>query len=220
MKSMDDNREKLRELTEKIQIGDSDEGAEALQEIIGMVRDPGTTREDVRAALREEYAESRLKRENSEALTHFAQRFPQLNEKPLLADAAKRAIQEELITDLKGAGASDEQLAPVREDIGRLVQVHGQARLGGAKLRSPKEIVDASGNLLIGEFGLKPARRSGTEYLRDLRTERGLPVREQDPAGAQAERRGDAYGDAASLEARQARVRQMRIDRGFPVHGR
>jgi hypothetical protein len=98
--------------------------------------------------------------------------------------------------------------------------VHGQARLAGAKLRSPEEILDAAGNTLQKKFNIKPAQRSPQEYLRDLRIQRGLPVREQHekPAGASDYGRGgDAYGDSSSLAARQERVRQMRIARGFPV---
>jgi hypothetical protein len=65
--------------------------------------------------------------------------------------------------------------------------------------------------------------RNPQEYVTNLREQRGLPVREahEKPAGASDYGRdGDAYGDASSLAARQERVRQMRIQRGYPVDRR
>ena len=216
-----DPKEKLRSLAERIQVGDTDEGAEAIQEMIGMVRDQGVARENVRAALREELNDARLKSENQKALTSFERKYPSLQD-PVLADAAKRVIQDEIIADLKAGGASDDDIAPIREDVGKLVQVHGQARLSGANLRTPEQILDASGDTLQKKFNIKPAQRSPQEYVRDLRIQRGLPVREQHEKPAEAAdygRGGDAYGDAASLEARRERVRAMRAARGFaPQH--
>jgi hypothetical protein len=65
--------------------------------------------------------------------------------------------------------------------------------------------------------------RNPQEYVTNLREQRGLPVREAHEKSAGASdygRGGDAYGDGASLAARQERVRQMRIARGFPVEHR
>jgi hypothetical protein len=223
-----DPKEKLRSLAERIQVGDTDEGADAIGEMIGMVRDQGANRENVRAALREEFNSARIQRENQEAVDHLEKRFPQLKDKRYLSLAAGDVIKEEIIEDFRSMGVSDEELAKMKGcDVGQLAAAHGHARLNGGNVRKPIDIADKVGTVLTREFDLKPRNftkeqheASQREYVSSMRRDRGLAIREQPekPAGAaDYGRDGDAYGDAASLEARQERVRQMRIQRGFPV---
>jgi hypothetical protein len=218
----EDPKEKLRSLAERIQVGDTDEGAEAIQEMIGMVRDQGVARENVRAALRDELNDARLKSENQKALATFERKYPNVAKDGVLAEAAAHVIRDEIVEDLRAVGATDEDIARIQGDTGRLVAVHGQARLAGATLRTPEQILDAAGRTLQKKFNIQPTMRNPQEYVMNLREQRGLPVREQHekPAGASDCGRGDAYGDGASLAARQERVRRMREERGFPVSRR
>jgi hypothetical protein len=219
--TQDDPKERLRSLAERIQVGDTDEGAEAIQEMIGMVRDQGVARENVRAALREELNDARLNAENRKALATFERKYPNVAKDGVLAEAAAHVIRDEIVEDLRAGGATDEDIARIQGDTGRLVAVHGQARLAGATLRTPEQILDAAGRTLQKKFSIRPAQRSPQEYVRSLREDRGLAVREahEQPRGAADYGRDRASDDFGSLEARRERVRAMRAARGFaPQH--
>jgi hypothetical protein len=114
--------------------------------------------------------------------------------------------------DFKGAGLSDEDLAPVQNDIGRLANVHGQARLRGMKLRNADELLSEAGAILSEKYNIKPARRSPTEYVRDMRVARGFAA-DQDGTGQVGSRR--APRPASSHDADY--IRKLRESRGF--HG-
>jgi hypothetical protein len=102
----EDPKEKLRSLAERIQVGDTDEGAEAIQEMIGMVRDQGVARENVRAALRDELNDARLKSENQKALATFERKYPNVAKDGVLAEAAAHVIRDEIVEDLRAGGAT------------------------------------------------------------------------------------------------------------------
>jgi hypothetical protein len=121
---------------------------------------------------------------------------------------------------LKANGVTDEQLADVGGDVGRLAAFH-DARVRGANLRKPEDILNETGNELVRGFNLRPTMRDNRTYVQELRRERGLPVREQHEkaAGAADYGRDRASDDFGSLEARRERGRAMRAARRFaPQH--
>jgi hypothetical protein len=203
----------LRSLTERIQVGDTDEGAAALGEIINRARGAATVdRNTVRTLMLEEAAQMKLRDENTRALDRFGSRFPQLKDDNLLVDAAQRVLRDRIVDDLKGAGASDDDLAPVREDTGRLIAAHGQARVRGLKLSSPDELLDHTGRVLTEKFHIKPVRRSPEEYVHDLRKSRGFA----DDASGQVSAKAPASSGSSS-DRTAAHVQRLRAARGYPA---
>lgn len=124
---------------EKLQVGGTDEGADALAEIVDMVRTE--ERADARHAVRAELVDMRLKSENDAALGKFAKRYPALTKEPVLVEAAAHVLRDELARDLKAAGMSDDEINPIREDVGRLAGLHGKARVLGGDVRSPDKLL-------------------------------------------------------------------------------
>ena len=176
---MDHDRERLRELTEKIQFGDADEGTEALEQIVGLAREQAPDRDAIKQAMREEMVDMRLKAENDRALEKFAKKYPSLREDQVLVEAATHVLRDKIVDDLKSIGIPDDAIAPLRGDTGSLVTAHTQARAKGHKVRGPDDLLNATGAELGKRFNIKPAQRSPAEYVRDMRIQRGLPVREE-----------------------------------------
>jgi hypothetical protein len=204
----DADQDDLRSLTEKIQVGDTEEGAQALGEIINRAR-ASVDRNSIRQMMQEEAAEMKLRAENTKALEKFAAKYPTLKDDHLLVDAAQRVLRDRIVDDLKGAGATDDDLAPLRDDTGRLVAAHSQARLRGVKLQSPDELLNATGAVLTERFNIRPARRSGTEYVREMRRDRGFAADGSGQAGAQA--------SAVPDDRTASYVQRLRTARGFPA---
>jgi hypothetical protein len=161
-------------------------------------------RASIRSMMLQEAAEMKLRSENTEALERFGAKYPQLKDDHLLVDAAQRVLRDRIVDDLKGAGATDEDLAPLRDDTGGLVSAHGQARMRGVKLQS--ELLDATGAVLTERFNIRPARRSPTEYVRQMRQDRGFAADGSGQGGAKA-----------SDDRTVSYVQRLRAARGFPA---
>jgi hypothetical protein len=166
------DRERLRNIAERVQIGDTEEGMEALAELVEHARVNGSNA--LKRELRQEAFQTRIKAENDAALDKFAKKYPQLKSDHLLVDAATRVVGDEIAADLKRAGMADSDLGKMRGDVGMLATVHGQARARGLKLRSPDEILDAAGSTLTRKFNVRPASRDPRDYVRNLRAQRGF----------------------------------------------
>ena len=218
---MDHDREKIRELTERIQVGDADEGAEALQELIDTAVEQANARQandrgSLREAMREEMADMRVKAENNAALNKFQKRFPQLNQDPVLVDGVKGIVRRELTEDLKKAGVSEEELARI-ERVEDLASLHGHARMKGHQVRNADDLLTQTGQEITRRGWAKPAQRSPQEYVRDLRIQRGLPVREDLPEPARAADYGRAAprSDEETRARNEAHIQRVREARGF-----
>lgn len=213
------DHDRLRAITEKIQVGDTDEGAEALAEVISVVRDQ--ERADARQAVRHELADLQLKAENDAALGKFAKRYPALSKDPVLLEAGAHVLRDEMARDLKAAGVTDEELEPFREDVGRLASLHGKARLMRHEgVRSADKLLADVGDVLGEKFNLKPTGtgRTGPEYLRDLRAERGFKTRDEDPSGRRDGSRAPGSASLTTEESDRAAtyIEKLRESRGFP----
>ncbi len=190
----DENLERFRDLAEKIQVGDTEEGAQALGEIIREARGDRTS---MREAVQQELAAKEIQAEIQAAAARFKKRYDHVNREPLLAEAAKAALREELYSDLKAMGLPEDQLEPIRNDIGRVASLHGAARLKGLKVRTPDELMDDTGRELSEKFGIRPSPsgRTREEAFRDMRAERGF----------RAESDGTGRSQEIAHEARTAR---------------
>jgi hypothetical protein len=218
------DRDKLRELTERIQVGDTDEGADALGEIVDMVRtDERANAADTRHAVRQELADLQLKSENDAALGKFARRYPALTKDPVLVEAAAHVLRDELARDLKHAGVTDDELSSIRDDVGRLAGLHGKARIMGHEgVRSADKLLDDVGGVLAEKFHIKPAGtgRTPEQYVRDMKRERGFKVSDEDPVGRRDGSRAPNAGRLTQDQQERTRrvVREMRQARGFASH--
>ena len=219
---MDHDRDKIRELTERIQVGDADEGAEALQEIIDTAVEQANARQAndrgaMREAMREEMVSARRKVENDAALEKFGKRFPQLKDDTILVDGVKGIVRHELIEDLKKTGAVPEADLARIERVEDLAALHGHARAQGHQVRSPDEVLARTGQEITRRGWARPAQRSPQEYVRDMRIARGLPVREErvEPARAANYGRAAPRSDEETMARNQEWVRKSREARGY-----
>jgi hypothetical protein len=175
------DRTRLREIAEKIQVGDTDEGAEALGQLLDQAR--RIDGQALRRELENQAIQARLQQEGAAAIQSFTDKYPQIKDNEILADAAVGVLRKEVTADLRKAGASNEQLAEIGGDVNSLVMAHGHARARGLKeLRSKQELVDAVGETMVRELGLKPAPRSDGRTV-IIRGDRTVELRsEQDEA--------------------------------------
>src|SRR5262245_36866246 len=118
------DREKLRAAAERIQVGDLEEGVDALEEVVELARGSGDTRQ----AVRSELATMKFEYENSAALKRFSEKYPDVAKDDLLAEAGVTALRREIEQDLKQIGVKDEDLAPVRSNTQAMVRAHTEAR--------------------------------------------------------------------------------------------
>jgi hypothetical protein len=181
--SDDDLDDELRTITEQIQIGDTEEGARALAKVIQRARGDNTS-------VRRQLAEIEIERQNDQALKRFQDDYPDLAADSDLAETGASVVKREIIEDLKGLGFKDEDIAPARGDLKSLAAAHAHARLNGFKVRTPDQILDATGEHLSKKYNIKRARSPGhspAEIMRqrvvEHRRARGLGVDDVAPAG-------------------------------------
>ena len=213
----DPYKERLRQVAEKIQVGDSDEGADALGEIVQTAVEQAHSRrrstDDVQQALKQLVREQ----ENEKALGAFKKKYPTIAGDEDLTNTTVAVLEREIADDLRKAGVPEEQLAKVKGNTMALVQAHNAARMGGLALRDAEQILDATGKTLQQKYHLRPAQRSPQEYVRDLRIQRGLPVREDLPEPARTADYGRAAprSDEETRARNEAHIQRVREARGF-----
>ena len=155
--------------------------------------------------------------ENEKALGAFKKKYPTIAGDEDLTNTTVAVMEREITDDLRKAGVPDEQLAKVKGNTMALVQAHNAARMGGLALRDAEQILDATGKTLQQKYHLRPAQRSPQEYVRDLRIQRGLPVREDLPEPARAVDYGRAAprSDEETRARNEAHIQRVREARGF-----
>jgi hypothetical protein len=211
------DRERLKAITERVQMGDAEEGAEALEEVISLAR--ASDRNQTRQVMRDEFAEMGRQAENRSALAKLAKKYPTLMTDEDLVDVAKTRLRREIVTDLKaGGGLTDELLEPIKNDTDRLVGAHGHARSVGANVRSTEKLLFDTMDGVAEKYGIKPAGtgRTHAEYIADLRTERGFKRQDdglRDAGGSRAPGSGSLTADQAQKAA--TYVEKLRQARGF-----
>ena len=172
----DDNTDRFHDLAEKIQIGSSEEGAQALRELVQGVQ---ADRASVVQVLHQEAMTARVKKENAETFARVLKEYPELKENDLKATAAAHQLRKEVINDLKNVpDVSDEILSrAATANADTLMYAHGIARLHGAKVRTSDELADDTVRVLKKEVGLRHAGpRPAADVIREMRSERGRPA--------------------------------------------
>jgi hypothetical protein len=229
------DRDKLRQLAERIQVGDTDEGADALAELLETTvqapdPQPRVSQDAVRQHVHEELRQAKAEAENAAALKAFADKYPALKDNDVLADAAVGVLRKEIIRDLQEVGGlSDADLAPLSRDINQLVFVHGRARQAGLQVATPAQLLDRTGQYMAREFGLQRAeepapaqRQPHTQQPHGASSDPALQSRIEAKRGAQQQPRAAGVRAAPPQAPRprtaQEIVRDMKRQRGFPVH--
>jgi hypothetical protein len=130
-----------------VPLDNTDEGADALAELIG-------DQIDVDRRVDERLAARQRDREVSGAIQKFGENYPAIINNPLLTQAAMTAAADEITKDLMAAGLPKELLDPWRGNTDALAKLHGHAHASGHKVRSPDALLSATGQRMAREFNL------------------------------------------------------------------
>lgn len=188
--------EKLKGIVERIQVGDTDEGTQALQDLIEVVRGSGELNpEKIGEMVQHHVIRTQTQAEIDSALSSFVKDFPDLAKDEVLADAGRTVLRQELIKDLKAVGASEAEIDKIKHDPRALAAAQRELRVAGHGVRSYAEILGAVGKTMTDRFNIKPASQKTSEQPKPA-------VREPAPSQDRLERKR-----AAPQQPRAAGVR-------------
>lgn len=156
--------EKLKGIVERIQVGDTDEGTQALQDLIEVVRGSGELNpEKIGEMVQQHIVRTQTQAEIDSALASFVKDFPDLAKDEVLADAGRTVLRQELIKDLKAVGASDAEIDKIKHDPRALAAAQRELRVAGHGVRSYADILGAVGKTMTDRFNIKPASQKTSE---------------------------------------------------------
>ena len=154
------DRERLRQITERIQVGDADEGAQALtdlfEEITAKVT-PKVDSEEIARVVQRTNAQTRTQAELDAAFESFASKYPDIAKDELLAEAGKTVLRKEIIKDLESAGVDEATISSFARDERLLVQAHKDLRAANKGVRSYADLLETTGKTLSDRFNIKAA---------------------------------------------------------------
>lgn len=215
---------KLKGIVERIQVGDSDEGTQALQELVEMTSNRGSelNPEKIGTIVQQHLTETQTKAEINTALADFVKQYPDLAKDEVLADAGRTVLRQELVKDLKSVGVSDADIDAIKSNPQALASAQRQLRAAGHKVRTYGEILGAVGETMSQKFGIKPASAS-QEVPASKQPPTSAPAVSQDRIdrkrlAPQQPRTAGVRGQVQSApkpKTRQEVVAGMRKDRGF-----
>jgi len=217
------DRDKLHDLVERIQIGDKEEGAQALAEFAELVN-AGRSQaqqlspEQIGAIVEQQIFQRQTTHEITEAVEEFGRKYPEITTDQDFTRVAYDRVAQELRADLKAIGMNDQDLAPFGSDPWALATIHRQARAGGLAVRSYGAILDAVGDSIVTKFNLRsgvrrsathqPQRTVSTQANDRLMAKRNAPQQPR-TAGARVPTPQPRPKTAAE------KIEEMRVARGF-----
>lgn len=214
--------EKLKGIIERIQVGDSDEGVQALQELVEAVA-PRDDAETVGRVVEQRLTNMKTEEEIQSALTAFATNYPEIAKDEILADAGRTILRNELIKDLKSVGADEAEIDKIKHDARALAAAQRQLRSNGHKVRSYHELLDEVGKTMATKFGVKRASDNTDPNPPPKATPQPSSTTqsrvERKRTAPQQPRAAGVRGQTPSAPKRKSPadvVAQMRKDRGFP----
>lgn len=202
----------LKEALEKIQYGDPEEAEAAFVSAVD---------ESVKTAMQATQHAARVQAinaENDAAINSFSDANPDITGDPHASRFLLTETTSEIINDLRSLGAPEANLAPLYLNPSMAIQAHREARLQGYNVRKPTDILDAAGNTVRGQFGLKKEEPGQTQPApaipptnRRVEAKRGL--------SQQPQRSGNPVPAAAPVpqQTRSQAIQRMRAARGQPV---
>ena len=147
--------ESLDSIVERIQVGDKDEGRAAISDLVKLVMKGNTSpinETKVIDIVRQESVQAENKRDIASAIDTFSKKFPNIASDDDLADVALKRVQNEMRTDLKANGFSDDALSKIA-DPRDIASMHGEIRRRGAKVRTYDALLTDVGTYLSTKFG-------------------------------------------------------------------
>ncbi len=156
------DKENLRVLVEKLQVGDVEEGVEAVAELFSHLQNtsaPSVSEEQVSALVEQRLTQTKNQTEIHGAIGRFEEKYPEIVREPMLAEAGMTALRFELIKDLKSVGVTDEDISSISRNTEALVQAQKRVSQGGHKLRSYDELLDSVGSTMTEKFNLRPSAK-------------------------------------------------------------
>jgi hypothetical protein len=160
-----DQREKLRDIVERIQIGDADEGAQALEELMSSG--------NVERRVLQRMAQAEVEGEMLRAVDRFSAKHPHITSDPDLSQTGISVLARTMREDIKKLGITDEQLAPIRDDVRMLAHTTEMLRRAGHRsVRSFDQVLDATAKTMEQKFGGGGRKFVGTQSDIEARLDR------------------------------------------------
>lgn len=120
------DRDKLAKTVEAIAFGSTEEGVEALTELLEAAQ-PKTT--DISTQVEVALANRELVSESVDATSAFLSKYPDLAQDPILKNVSGELMAQEMVKDFQAMGLSNEEIAKLAPDRATLKQVYDQVRI-------------------------------------------------------------------------------------------
>ena len=184
------NADKLKSIVERIQVGDSDDGVAALQELIEINgHDNGAvSREDAQQMVKDAIFETNFKDEVDIAVNNFATKFDVITKDDLMMRLSLDIVREELVKDVKSAlpSLTDEDIKPFVSSLEGARELHKNFKKQGYKLRTVSEVLDNVGQTVVKKFNLRQSTDKPSVQSKSSSQDRVSPSsRPRDPASLQ-----------------------------------
>lgn len=148
--------EKLKGIAQKLQVGNEEEGAEALAELSSMLGHNQVDAQMVSRMVQEHLDRTAQRTEMNAALKRFQGDYPEIAGNRALQEAGLTMVAMEIEQDLEAAGIRPEELTPVRGNLKLLLQAQKNLRESGYQVRGYDELLSATGKKMVTEFKLRP----------------------------------------------------------------
>lgn len=194
----------LDSIVERIQVGDKEEGRQAVADLAKLIIKGKTSPIDeskVNDIVRANISRADTQREIDSALQRFSQQFPEIVGDDEFVDVAIRRVAKELRDDLKQQGVPDD-LINKAVDANDLARLHSEVKKKGAKMRSYDDVLQAAGTHLKSKFGI--ALKAPTESA-PVTSPKPQPTPTRAPVQSTAQQR---------VEAKRAAIQQPRATGG------
>lgn len=164
------DRDELKSIVERIQVGDVEEGAQALLDFVAkMPANKPVSQDEMVGVIRQFWADQELRREADTAIQKFAKDFEDVVADNKYQPVIEAGIADEMRRDLQKLGVTDDVLRPLGNDVKMLKRAHDHARLNGAAVRSYGEILTSVGDYVQKNFVAR--RQSDPADPQNQRTE-------------------------------------------------
>jgi hypothetical protein len=155
------DQEQLADLAQRIQVGDAEEGRQALNEFAKAVLKsvPQATPEQIAGMVQHTLAQNHQQAEIYNSLKKFGDDNPDLLGENDLFDVTLNLAAKEMLADMKEAGFTEAQLAVIGGDRRRIAAEHRNLQMKGLNVRSLDQVLADSATKLRQKFNLtKPSQ--------------------------------------------------------------
>jgi len=160
--------EKLRSIAERIQIGDTDEAAEATQELAQEIasnlvatRSEGLDPEKVTEIVQQHIVKSQTQNELKGAVDAFEEAYPEIAKDTILKDAGETVLRNQIVEDMKSIGLDEDTINPIRANTPALLMAQAELRRKGHNVRTYTKLLTDVGDFMTERFNLKPKEAEG-----------------------------------------------------------